>query len=225
LKGATVLLSELSPDPDWEDDFNHWYDTHQIPIRMSVPGFVSAQRYCDTDRPNYLGLFEITEPSVLDSADYEKVKAQPNAQTAWMLSNTLDYARYLGSEISDHKRKDAGDETLDAPILYAVYFSVPDDRVEEFNKWYDEEHAPMLLKCPDWQRIRRFEIFDGEPQPWTHLALHYLADIAALDSPEREAARNTEWYKKLSEEPWFRSSYSIYDRVGDRFEGAESATA
>jgi hypothetical protein len=49
------------------------------------------------------------------------------------------------------------------------------------------------------------------------MSLHYLTDIAALDSAERAAARDTDWYKKLSEESWFRSSYLIYDRVGDRF--------
>ena len=217
MKGATVLFSEMSPDIDWEDDFNHWYDTHLIPVRMGVSGFVSAQRYCDTDRPNYLGLFEITAPEVLESEEYEKIKSQPNAQTAWMLAHSLDYARYLGTEISDQMRDGAEDTSLDAPILYAVFFSVPDDRADEFNKWYTEEHVPMLLKCPDWQRIRRFEIYDGEPQPWTHMALHYLTDITALDSEERSAARETDWYKKLSEESWFRSSYLIYERVGDRF--------
>ena len=202
MKGATVLFSEMSPDADWEDDFNHWYDTHLIPTRMGVNGFVSAQRYCDADRPNYLGLFEITDPGVLDSEEYEKVKSQPNAQTAWMLANTLNYARYLGTEISDQQRDDAGADSLDAPFLYAEFFSVPDDRVEEFNKWYDGEQVPLLLKCPHWQRIRRFDIYDGEPQPWTHLALHYLSDLAALDSDERAAARETDWYKKLSEEAY-----------------------
>ena len=216
MKGATVLLSELSPDPDWEDDFNHWYDTHQIPVRMSVPGFVSAQRYCDTDRPNYLGVFELDSPNVLDSDEYEKVKSQPNAKTAWMMANVLDYARYLGNEISDQQREDVGDDVLDAPYLYADFFSVPDDRAEEFNNWYDQEHIPMLLKCPDWLRIRRFEIYDGEPQPWTHLALHYLDDNTALDSDERASARQSDWFKKLSEEPWFRSSYMMYERIGDR---------
>lgn len=223
MKGATVLFSEMSPDPDWEDEFNYWYDTHQIPIRMGVPGFISAQRYCDADRPNYLGLFEIASPDVLNSEAYEKVKAQPNAQTAWMLTNTLDYARYVGNEISDRMRDDVDEESLDAPILYAVFFSVPDERVEEFNRWYDEEHVPMLLECPEWLRIRRFEITDGEPQPWTHMALHYLADLSARESPERDAARNTDWYKKLSEEPWFRSSYLIFERIGDRFTGKAAA--
>jgi len=185
---------------------------------MGVPGFVSAQRYCDTDRPNYLGLFEITAPEVLESEEYEKIKSQPNAQTAWMRANSLGYARYLGTEISDQIRDGAENSSLDAPILYAVFFSVPDDRADEFNKWYTEEHVTMLLKCPDWQRIRRFEIYDGEPQPWTHMALHYLTDVTALDSEERSAARETDWYEKLSEESWFRSSYLIYERVGDRFE-------
>ena len=66
LKGGTVLLSELSPDMDWEDEFNEWYDNHQIPIRMEVPGFISAHRYRDPERPNaYLAIYEITGTEVI----------------------------------------------------------------------------------------------------------------------------------------------------------------
>lgn len=219
MKGGTVLLSELSPDHDWEDEFNEWYDNHQIPIRMEVPGFVSARRYRDPERPNYLTVYEITGADVLESPEYMKVRNQPNARTAWMLANMLDTARYLGSEIGDQPRKGAGEESLDAPILYTVYFSVPDERVEEFNRWYDEEHVPMLLECEDWLRVRRFEIYEGEPQPWTHLSLHYLADMSAFDSPEREAARATEWYKSLSQEPWFQAGYQVFEALGERFAG------
>ncbi|MEE8332386.1 MAG: hypothetical protein V3R85_00955 [Alphaproteobacteria bacterium] len=205
---------------DWEDEFNEWYDDHQIPIRMEVPGFISAQRYRDHERPNYLTVYEITGTDVLESAEYKKVKSQPNARTAWMLGNMLDSSRYLGNEISDQRRDDISDEdSLDAPILYTVFFSVPDDRVDEFNRWYNEEHVPMLLKCKDWLRVRRFDIYEGEPQPWTHLSLHYLADMSAFDSPEREAARTTELYKKLSEEPWFRAGYLEFDALGERFMG------
>ncbi len=220
MKGGTVLLSGLSPDMEWEDEFNEWYDDHQIPGRMEVPGFVSAQRYRDRERPNYLTVYEITGTDVLDSPDYMKVKSQPNARTAWMLANMLESSRYLGNEICDRRRDDVDDEeSLDAPILYAVFFSVPDDRVEEFNRWYDEEHIPLLLKCKDWLRVRRFDIYEGEPQPWTHLALHYLADISAFESAEREAARTTDLYKKLSEEAWFRAGYLEYDALGERFSG------
>ena len=218
LKGATVLFTEMTPDMDWEEEFNEWYDTHQIPLRMGTPGFISAQRYCDADRLNYLSVYEMSAPDVLESEAYRKIRAQPSTKTRWMLENTTSYSRYLGNQISEQRGKGVIEEdALDAPVLYPVYFSVPDDRADEFNSWYEDEHVPMLLKCSDWLMVRRFEIYDGEPQPWTHLALHYLADLAALDSPERAEAGETKWRKKLAEEQWFRASYRVFDAFGERF--------
>ena len=100
MKGASILFSILSPDPDWEDDFNHWYNNHQIPIRLGCTGFQSAQRYKDPERSVYLGLFEIDTLERLESPEYSKIRSQPNAQSAWMLSNSLQYERYTGDEIS-----------------------------------------------------------------------------------------------------------------------------
>ena len=218
MNGATILFTEMSPDEDWEDDFNHWYDTHHIPARTQVEGFVSAQRYRDPDRPTYLAVYEIASEDVLESVPYQKVRAQPNAQTAWMLSNVQNYSRYIGNEISDIRQDGVSDDVLDEAFVYAVFFSVPDERAEEFNKWYDEEHSPMLLKCPEWKAVRRFKITDGDPQPWSHLALHYLSDAdAALSSTERDAARNTDWRKNLATEPWFQGSSYLYEAFGDRF--------
>ena len=217
MTGATVLLTEMAPDPDWEDDFNHWYDTHHIPARMEVPGFHGAQRYKDPERPKYMALYELESEDVLACEAYGKVRAQPNAQTKWMLDRVSDYSRYIGNEVSSQRRKGLKADPIDSNIIYPVFFSVPDERAEEFNSWYTEENVPMLLKCNDWLMVRRFEISEGEPQPWTHLALHYLADISALDSPERKAARNTEWRARLTTESWFRAGYLIFERFGDRF--------
>ena len=217
MKGATVLFSEMAPEIDWEDEFNEWCDTHQIPVRMAVDGFLSARRYKDPERSNYLVVYELESPAVLDSEAYGKIKSQPNAKTRWVLDNVTASSRYAGNRISDQARDGVGDEALDAAALFAVFFSVPDERAEEFNAWYTEEHVPMLLECPDWLLVRRFEIYDGDPQPWTHLALHYLRDASALDSPELEAARNTEWRKRLAAEQWFRGSFHFFERFGDRF--------
>lgn len=217
MKGATVLFTEMAPDTDWEDEFNEWYDTHQIPQRMAVPGFIGAQRYKDPERPNYLTVFEVESPSVLEGGTYQEVRARPHAATRWMLDNVTGSSRYLGNKISELRQEGLGEEPLDADSLFAVFFSVPDERAGEFNSWYDEEHSPMLLKCKDWLMVRRFEIYDGEPQPWTHLALHYLRDGSALESPELEAARNTEWRARLATESWFKGSFQYYERVGERF--------
>ena len=217
MKGATILFSEMSPDPDWEGDFNKWYDTHRIPQRMAVPGFLSAQRYRNAERPNYLALYELASPAVLESEAYLKVDAQPHATTRWMLSNVQGQSRYLADQIGEAVCGGDAGTPLDSPVLYAVFFSVPDERAEEFNRWYDTERVPMLLQCKDWLMVRRFEVYEGDPQPWTHLALSYLADMTALDSPELDAARTSEWCRRLSAEPWFQASYLIFERYGERF--------
>jgi hypothetical protein len=38
-----------------------------------------------------------------------------------------------------------------------------------------------------------------------------------LSSTERDAARNTDWRKKLVKEPWFQSSNYVYEAFGERF--------
>ena len=217
MKGATILFSEMSPDLDWEDDFNKWYDTHRIPQRMQVPGFISAQRYRNTERPNYLAFYELESSAVLESEAYLKVDAQPHATTRWMLNNVQGQTRYLANQIAEATRGGDPEALMDMPFIYAVFFSVPDDRAGEFNEWYDTERVPMLLKCENWQMVRRFEVYEGDPQPWTHLAVSYLSDISALESPELEAARNSDWCKRLSEEQWFQASYLIFERFGERF--------
>lgn len=219
MKGATILFRELTPDYDWEDRFNKWYDTHYIPIRMEAPGFLSAQRYKDTDRPNYLAVYELESPAALESKEYLNIQAHPNVETKWVLANVAAAARYIGNEISDQRREDLSSDPLDAPILYSVFFSVPDESADEFNAWYTEEHVPMLLKCKDWLACRRFLIVDADPQPWTHLALHYIEEMSAFDSPERQAARSTEWRNRLADQPWFNAGTLVYERWGQRFDG------
>ncbi len=98
---------------------------------------------------------------------------------------------------------------IDAPILYAVWFNVPQDRAGEFNDWYESEHIPLLMKAPDWRMVRRFVITDGEPGTWTHLALHYLTSRDALQSPERDAARKTAWRDKLAAESCVQGNYTV----------------
>ena len=66
--GKTVLFSEMSPPIELEGEFNDWYDTEHIPLRMAVPGFVSAQRYkTEDDLRNYLAVYEMSSAENLKS--------------------------------------------------------------------------------------------------------------------------------------------------------------
>ena len=220
--GHAILFSEMTPAPSFAADFHSWYDEEHIPIRMKCAGFVSGQRYKSDADDGFLAVYEMTDLSALASPDYKTVKEQPSERTRWMLKNVHGFTRYLGREIYRSALKTA--DAPDAPVLFTVWFQVPTDRAAEFNDWYEQEHIPLLMRCPDWKAVRRFQINDGEPQPWTHLALHYLGSMDALQSPEREAARKTAWRDKLAAEPWFKGHYSVFERHRERHIGVSTGT-
>lgn len=212
MQGSSILFSEMTPDPSWESEFNTWYDTEHIPLRMDVPGFVSAQRYKSVKDRSYLAVYEMESLEVLKSEAYGRVKNQPSPLTKRMLDGVSGFTRYLGNQIGEQRAVHAGEEPINAACLYAVFFNVPADRHQDFNEWYEKDHVPILLECDDWLMCRRFQIQDGAPENWTHLALHYLKDPSALDSPERQRARATPWRATLAGEPWFNGRYLVFSR-------------
>lgn len=207
-----ILFSEMTPGADWEHEFNNWYDTEHIPLRMDVPGFTGARRYKNPNGEGYLAVYEMTDSEVLQSEPYRQVKENPSELTARMLREVSGFTRYTCEQIGKQVTPGASNP-YDAAFVYPVMFSVPEHREEEFNRWYDEEHVPLLLRNEHWVACRRYRIVSGEPGPWTHLALHYLSDLRALESKEREEARTTEWRTRLAQEEWFKGSYSVYKLI------------
>ncbi|MFT8243696.1 hypothetical protein [Roseomonas sp. BN140053] len=220
MQGSTILFSEMTPPPSREDVFHRWYDEEHIPLRVAVPGFRSAQRYAATEAPGFLAVYEMDTPAVLRSPEYGAVKGQPSALTRDMLGSVSGFTRYIGEEIAVRRRADGPEggpaAALDAPLLYAVWFTVPAERCDDFDAWYEQDHVPLLMSSPDWWMVRRFRIIDGEPGRFNRMALHYLGDEAAMRSPARDAARATPWRARLAAEPWFQGEYSLFRRHGAR---------
>jgi hypothetical protein len=215
--GNSILFSEMTPDSSWESDFNDWYDTEHIPLRMAVKGFLSAQRYLAPGTRDYLVVYEMKSAAVLKTGEYQSIKNNPSDRTRRMLQSVGGFTRYIADASREVRRSStSGPESFDAPCLYSVFFNVPSERESEFDSWYNEDHIPALMECRDWLMVRRFRIIDGEPARWTHLALHYLADARALDSPERARARESPWRARLAQETWFKPRYIVSVRHGVR---------
>jgi hypothetical protein len=72
--------------------------------------------------------------------------------------------------------------------------------------------------------VRRYApVGSGAPDDVTRIAVHELADLEALDSPERAAARASDWRARLAEQSWFGSaSYAVYERFEVYEPNAES---
>ncbi len=50
----------------------------------------------------------------------------------------------------------------------------------EFNRWYDEQHLPDVLKVPGFVAAQRFKLAQAENPGWTYLAIYEFES----DDPE-----------------------------------------
>jgi hypothetical protein len=218
IKGKAVLFSEMTPPDGGEDAFNDWYDNHHTPSHVQgVPGFLSAMRYRSGVGPHYLAVYELSGVDALDCDEYRSRKLTPDDATRDMLSRVSGFTRYIAAERFARARD--GDEVaaLDAPVIYCVFLTVPMERCGEFEDWFDNEHADALLAGKDWLMVRRFDVVDWDPEPHTHMMLHYLAGEHALESSAVDAARRREARMKFAAEPWFNPHRVAYDRRRSRF--------
>ena len=215
---GTILFSEMTPPEGGEDAFNDWYDNHHTPSHVQgVPGFLSAQRYQSPHGPHYLAVYELDSPETLEHEEYRRRKYTPDAPTKAMLDQVSGFTRYIANEASVRLKDGHGEEALDAEVLIAVLFMAPPDRWPELMHWYETEHTPMLMENPDWLMVRHMEIYAYEPDPMSHLFMHYVRDARVLDSAELAAARETEWRNRLAAEDWFTPMMVVYQKRGTRF--------
>jgi hypothetical protein len=87
--------------------------------------------------------------------------------------------------------------------LLPVPYAVTGEELEELDRWYVEEHADMLLRCPDWIRVRRLDVTVVAGEPWHRIVLHDVARADIFDAPEVQASMATPWRKDLASRPWF----------------------
>jgi hypothetical protein len=202
----------MQPPVGREESFNDWYDSDHIPARMELPGFTGARRYkAEEGTPDYLAVYELEGLSALSTAGYQELKQNPGARTEDMLRVVDGFTRYICTELG------SVGSAKDAPYLSVVAFSVPEEAEDEFNSWYAEEHVPLLMEASDWLRVRRYKVIDGIGGPWTHLALHDLAALEVMDSPERAEARSGPKRAILAEQPWFQQSGRwLYRSIGSQ---------
>ena len=216
--GNAILFSEMTPPEGAEDAFNDWYDNHHSPSHVQgVPGFLSAMRYQSPVGPHYLAVYELNDADALDHEEYKKRKLTPDDPTYEMLQSVSGFTRYIAVEAFHMARDDVPILPLDAPVVLCVFFSVPMEQRGSFEDWYDSEHIPMLLDCPDWLMARRFDIIAWDPEPYTHVILHYLNDESALESDALKRSRETPRRQSLADQSWFTPLFVTYHRRNNRF--------
>jgi heme-degrading monooxygenase HmoA len=70
-----LLLNAMNVTPDFEAEFNEWYDKEHIPALSAVPGVLSARRFRATSgTPKYVALYHLASPEVQESAEWKQAR-------------------------------------------------------------------------------------------------------------------------------------------------------
>ncbi len=84
-----------------------------------------------------------------------------------------------------------------APYIFVAQMDVEPDKEETFNRIYDEEHVPSLLKVPGVRTCYRYALVNSSNDQTPR----YLA-VYELDSPE--VKESPEWKAALEVGDWIR---------------------
>ena len=191
------MYTDVGDGPVAEAEYHDWYDHEHGPARLTVPGLLGACRYeaADDLTPRWLALYELDSPAVLDSAQYKAVVKGGSDRDKFIMSHLATLDRRIYSQLSDDGPGGDGP----APVILAVANSVASETVDDMTAWYEQEHIPMLLDVPGWQRIRRFRLTGPPPlgDGLGFLSLHELAGPAVLSEPGYRAAVSTPWRDRI----------------------------
>jgi len=165
-------------------DLTRWYDEVQRQaLIQKVPGMAKVRRYAIPERPGSFLTWCEVEQGARDAA--AAVERAGGAGTP----------AYECERMSLRLMRDVGVvRAADTPWLYIVHTDIPDDIVDEYNEWYDNEHLPRLVTVPGVIRARRYTAVIGAP---CYLTAYELTDRDAFESPEGLKARKTPWTARM----------------------------
>lgn len=198
---AGMLFAQMDSPEGREQEFHEWYDQEHIPSRLAVEGFSAGSRYelLSETGPQWLVIYEIDRMEALETPEYRRLHQDPSARTRTMLAEVRNFRRMTCDLVADSGP--AGEHGL----LFVVAFDVPAGEREDFEDFYQTEHTELMLRGPDWLRVRRYRV-QQEDVGWTDLVVHELGSRSALDSPEAEAARRAPKRQRIAGRPWFVGS-------------------
>jgi hypothetical protein len=201
------------------DGFRSWYEEEHLADMASVPGILSARRFerdaaypfASPSTSAHLTLYEVADLSTFSTVEYERLSKAPSQrtmETAAGLGMTRTVYRQVypptgaltGAGVSEAQQQPAGTAVLH--IRMGCEPAVED----EFNRWYNSEHLPLITGVTGVLHGRRFVDLDGtrppppgsRPQPY--MALYELADAGvAAGSGMKAAGQPTPWRQRLGD--------------------------
>ena len=176
-----MLCAFLEPPPSNAAGFFRWYEDEHVPSRLSVPGFVAAERYLSADSgTSALLVYRLENLSTLASPLYRALQSRTAAGTAECMGSLETFVRVTGEVIQTH-----GNVDDDAPGLLVLGFDARDEQGEP-DPWYRQQ-ATEIVSSTGVRGIRLVDVHDAN-RPLTRVALLHLDRMSAPDAEGRATA-------------------------------------
>ncbi|MCJ1301055.1 hypothetical protein MMC08_003854 [Hypocenomyce scalaris] len=191
--------------------FHDWYNNEHGPTRLRLPFFLNGFRYRATDldgpgkgKPEWLAMYDVTDMAEMTREPYttlrrDDVKSGREKETMAQIAVDRRFLDLVKTwEADEFKRLKDEDAGTAGNVLVAVSLSLNPGKEKELEKWYNEEHVPMLSKVPGWLRTRRFvtSSLEGAAEI-EYLALHEYGPKNGLGGAEFQAATSTPWNHEI----------------------------
>jgi hypothetical protein len=181
------LLVFSNPVSGKEEEYNKWYDRQHLADVTSIPGFVSGQRYVSSDQQlrdahpprKYLAIYKIVTDdlaSVYAEVDRRISTGITVMSPSYDRSNSLSYTYKVIRPVIEHKGYVPGPSETGLQTYYQLVFTNPvPGREDEYNRWYDEQHAPDVVAVPGFVNAQRLAASDVQRSPRnTEIKYRYL---------------------------------------------------
>lgn len=164
---SAVLCAFLQPPSSSAAGFFEWYEHEHVPGRLSVPGFVGAERYVSADSgTSALLVYRLRDLSVLTSPTYRALQSRTAAVTVERMGSLDTFVRVTADVIQTH-----GDVDGAAPRLLVLGFDARDEH-RGVESWY-QHHGGGIVSSAGVRGIRLVDVRDTN-RPLTRLALLHL---------------------------------------------------
>lgn len=184
-----ILIIKVSLSSRYEDEFNDFYHHEYIPdILENIPQIVSARRYEEFNTEGTLRYYNKFLLTIYELASEKEIKTVQEALKQRKKSSITKKWQHFQAKMSHHEaaeiytcRYEHPRKALDGPFgnrpFFSVSIEVQPEKVDEFNKWYEEEYLPTnLADVPTWVACRRYSCIDKS----RHIAIYEAQDEAGL---------------------------------------------
>jgi hypothetical protein len=197
-----ILIAAMNIAHAAEDEFHDWYDTEHVPERERVPGFLLCQRWIGATDPKVsVATYDLETVGVLQSPGYKAIGGENLSPWSKRVTGKVErLMRFEGDQILPGDQVPPGN----AGGLLLNSMNVDPAHEDEFNKWYNEEHIPMLGAVPGVLCARRFRATSANRR---YVALYHLETPDVQASAAWKSAASTPWTEKMR--PHFRDHLRI----------------